>query len=251
MAVRKCKGCPKELSRWTKGDYCADCFAEQRRLSKPSVQVKNDRERQRAAEENALLRRKYDESLRIIEQKDREIQALDNLVTKGIETHTIEPQHGLRNLGGDGRRGPSDWHYEERVNLETVSGLNQHNLEISAKRADRAFAGAHRLIQLLQQDVKIENAVVALLGDFISNDIHEEFPENNELPPMLALEAVQNKLASGIEFLLDNSKLNITFPCHSGNHARTTRTTRFSGRERALAGVPDVPSPGRPLRGEA
>ena len=31
----------------------------------------------------------------------------------------------------------------------------------------------------------------------------------------------------GIDYLLRNSKLNIILVCHSGNHARTTRTTRF------------------------
>jgi hypothetical protein len=81
---------------------------------------------------------------------------------------------------------------------------------------------------LLQQDISIDHAVMPLLGDFISNDIHEEFPENNDLTPMLAIVEAQNVLASGIEFLLNNSKLTMTFPCHSGNHARTTRTTRFS-----------------------
>jgi hypothetical protein len=31
----------------------------------------------------------------------------------------------------------------------------------------------------------------------------------------------------GLEFLLEHSKLKFVVPCHSGNHARTTRTTRF------------------------
>ena len=45
---------------------------------------------------------------------------------------------------------------------------------------------------------------------------------------MHALVTAQNFIISGIEFLLEHSKLNITIPCHSGNHARTTKTTRFT-----------------------
>jgi hypothetical protein len=47
---------------------------------------------------------------------------------------------------------------------------------------------------------------------------------------MEALETVQDALASGISFLLKNSKYDIKIPCHSGNHARTTKTT-FVGSE--------------------
>jgi hypothetical protein len=45
---------------------------------------------------------------------------------------------------------------------------------------------------------------------------------------MHAIVTAQRHLISGIEFLLDNSKLNLVVPCHSGNHARQTLKTRFS-----------------------
>jgi hypothetical protein len=227
MPVRKCKGCPKELSRWTKGDYCADCFAEQRRLAKPSVQIQKDRERARFAEEAAQLRRKYEEALKTIERQERDLAALDGLVAKGIDTFKIEPKQASGTSESTVVLVASDWHMEERVNRAQVSGLNEHNVEIAKKRAERFFQSGLRLTQLLQQNTRIDQMVLPLLGDFISNDIHEEFPETNELLPMHALELAQNTIASGIEFLLKNSKLSITLPCHSGNHARTTRTTRF------------------------
>jgi hypothetical protein len=44
---------------------------------------------------------------------------------------------------------------------------------------------------------------------------------------MHAIVTVQNMLIGGIEFLLDHTKVALTIPCHSGNHARTTKTTRF------------------------
>jgi hypothetical protein len=77
--------------------------------------------------------------------------------------------------------------------------------------------------------VAISNVVLALLGDFISNDLHEgESVEMNEQQPMHALQTAQSFIVSGIEFLLANSSYTLTIPCHSGNHARTTKKTRFS-----------------------
>jgi hypothetical protein len=35
-------------------------------------------------------------------------------------------------------------------------------------------------------------------------------------------------LSAGIRYLLDNTSLNITIPCHSGNHARTTKKIHVS-----------------------
>jgi hypothetical protein len=84
-----------------------------------------------------------------------------------------------------------------------------------------------RLVRLLQQDIKIETIGVPLLGDFITNQLYEEFAETNALMPTFAVEEAQSQLASGIEFLLDHSKAKLVLNCHSGNHGRTTRTTRF------------------------
>ena len=67
----------------------------------------------------------------------------------------------------------SDWHIEERVAPNTVSGLNTFDLAIGKKRATAFFQRGLRLIKLLQQDVKIDTIVLALLGDFITNDIYD------------------------------------------------------------------------------
>lgn len=224
----KCKGnCGTLIARETVTGLCSKCFREQRRNAIPAVQVKADRDRQRAVEETATLRRKYDEALKTIERQEKSLVALDSLVAKGIDTFKIEPRQGSGTSESTVVLVASDWHMEERVNRAQVSGLNEHNVEIATKRAERFFQSGLRLTRLLQQDTKIDHLVMPLLGDFISNDIHEEFPETNELLPMHALELAQNTIASGIEFLLDHSKLDFSFPCHSGNHARTTKTTRF------------------------
>lgn len=225
---RKCKTCPTMIYPESVTGLCKTCLNAERAAAVPSARLIADRDKSRMTSELVDLRRKYDESLKTIERQERNLAALDSLVAKGVETFKIEPRLGSGTSECTVVVPASDWHIEERVKPGTVSGLNEHTLEISKARGVRFFQSALRLTRLLQQDTRIDNMVMPLLGDFISNDIHDEFPENNELTPMLAIEEVQNRLASGIEFLLNHSKLNLSFPCHSGNHARTTKTTRFS-----------------------
>lgn len=122
----------------------------------------------------------------------------------------------------------SDWHYEEEVKPESVNGLNEYNLDIAKYRSEKCFQAGLRLTEIVARDVKITTILMPLLGDFISNDIREEFRDTNQLLPMEALEAVQDALASGIQFFLKNTKYDLILPCHSGNHARTTKKTFVS-----------------------
>ena len=194
----------------------------------PAVQVTEDRQKRQTTDELSSLRKKYAEALKTLEDQERQLHVLDSLVAQGVQTFKIEPSHGSGTSEATAVVLASDWHIEERVLPGSVNGLNEHNLEIAKQRATKFFQGSLRLIRLLKQDVRIEHLVMPLLGDFISNDIHEEFAENNDLTPMMAIVEAQNLFASGIEFLLANSTLSMIFPCHSGNHARTTKTTRFS-----------------------
>lgn len=225
---RPCRLCPAKIARESKTGLCAKCFQAERAAAVPSARVIADREKKRLLTEFSTLRKKYDDALTTIERQAHDLHALDNLVAKGVSTFKIQPREGSGTSEATAVMVASDWHAEEIVKSGTVSGLNEHSLEISRAREVQFFQSGLRLVKLLQQDTHISELVLPLLGDFISNDIHEEFPENNALTPMLAIEEVQNRLASGIEFILNNSKLRLTLPCHSGNHARTTRTTRFS-----------------------
>lgn len=191
------------------------------------AQVVEDRQRIRQAGELAGLRVKYAEALRTIERQEQELQAID-MLGASVEAISIEPRHGSGTSEATAVLVASDWHSEEFVGPE-IGGLNRHDLEIGGARATRFFQSGLRLIRLLQQDVKIDTAVLALLGDFITGEIHgAENAENNLLPPTEAIVLAQNRIIGGIEFLLDHSKLDFVLPCHSGNHARTTHTTRFA-----------------------
>lgn len=118
----------------------------------------------------------------------------------------------------------SDWHVEELVDPATVNNKNSYSLDISKKRAALFFERVTRLIQKERQDVKIEYLVLALLGDFITGDIHDELPEICQLRPPQAMMYAENLIIAGIEYIMKNTDLKLIIPCHVGNHGRASKT---------------------------
>ncbi len=125
----------------------------------------------------------------------------------------------------------SDWHIEERVRSESVNGKNFHNLEVARQRATEFFQNTISLVKKEQQAVNISTLVLALLGDFISGNIHEELLENCEMPPILATMEAQNLLEAGIKAILAQTELNLIIPCHVGNHSRITHKIHLSNEQ--------------------
>jgi hypothetical protein len=117
----------------------------------------------------------------------------------------------------------SDWHCEQRVDRGTVSGLNEFNPAICEARVKTLFRKAVDFIRIYQQDADIDTLVLALLGDFINGNIHDELKESNYMLPIDAAIFAQNLIASGIEYILANSNVKLIIPCHSGNHPRITK----------------------------
>lgn len=117
----------------------------------------------------------------------------------------------------------SDWHYEENVRPETINGLNEFTTTIAKERIEKFFKTTLKFIEIERNATSIDTLVLALLGDFISGNIHEELLQNCSLPPIDAMIEVENQIIGGIQYLLDNSDLKIIIPCHSGNHSRLTK----------------------------
>lgn len=122
----------------------------------------------------------------------------------------------------------SDWHIEEKVVPESVNDLNKFNLIIAEERAKKFFSTAVRMVKVFNKDIKVNHVVLALLGDFFSNNIHPELIEVADALPMEAQRVANSYLKSGIKYMLDNLKQPMTIVCHSGNHTRTTKGYRYS-----------------------
>jgi hypothetical protein len=124
----------------------------------------------------------------------------------------------------------SDWHVEEQVDAAAVGFKNEFNLDVADARITKYFQGSHRLFDILSAHSTIKTVVLALLGDFLTNTIHEDFQESNNLLPAQAVYWAECRLVSGIRFLLDNCPPDTEFiiVCHSGNHGRMTKKQRGS-----------------------
>lgn len=122
----------------------------------------------------------------------------------------------------------SDWHIEETVRPETVDNLNSYSVAIAEKRIEQFFQNTLKLVRKEQKATKIDTLVLALLGDFISGNIHDELLENCSLRPADAIVHVEKLILAGIKYLLQHSELKLVIPCHVGNHTRMTKKVHIS-----------------------
>ena len=196
----------------------------------PAEALAADRQRTIERAEATGLKAKYAEALKQIEARDRELADVRAVNTRSIDPVRIVPSVGSK---GDNEASvvlmASDWHSEEIVNPATINYKNAHSLEIHKHRQERYWQKALGLIRLIEAGVKVPTIVLALLGDFITNEIHDaDSAENNALSPVDAIMMVEDEIAGGIYFLLNHTKAQIIVDTHSGNHARTTRKVRIA-----------------------
>lgn len=122
----------------------------------------------------------------------------------------------------------SDVHFAEQVRQENVNGRNEYNPKIAKARLEKFFLNLVKLVGIFGKESHINTLVLALLGDLINGQLREESMENNAMQPMEEMLAVKEILSAGIKYLLDNTSLKLVIPCHSGNHARTTKKIHIS-----------------------
>jgi hypothetical protein len=185
-----------------------------------------DRKTRKIQESSKETSAKLKAAIEEIEELEKTLEVVKQI--KEVNSYVIKPKKSKGESESVAVVLASDWHLEEEVRLDAVNGLNEFNLTIARKRAEEFFQSTLRLVELMRAGTRIDTLVLALLGDFITNSIHDEMPENNLLGPADALIFAEECLVSGIEFLLDNSDLNLVIPCHSGNHARMTSEQRYA-----------------------
>ncbi len=148
----------------------------------------------------------------------------------------IKPRE--RSLVGKLREGTalvlaSDWHIEEAIKPEQVSGRNRYNLEISERRMQRFFEATRYAIGFNRQIFKVRDLVLWLGGDIITNYLREEDVESNLLSPPRAIAYALASLSAGIHYLLQDKELErIVIPCNDGNHGRLDGKNKIKHRTR-------------------
>lgn len=172
----------------------------------------------------------YRESLRKIAEVRRELNVFREF--REVQSLVVPQDQPVEPYRGSKQAVPvlvlSDWHIDEPVLPETVSGLNEFNLEIARDRVARLMKGTTKIVSMLKKESDIETLVIAALGDFMSGWIHEELLAGNELTPMEAILEVMNMLTGVIQSILDAGIVkNVRVVCCVGNHGRITKKTFY------------------------
>ena len=190
-------------------------------------QIEIDKRKIHFAEDKKIGEKKYKDVLKKSEQLEKELQASIK-IKAGIKPYKFEYKVSDRKGESVAVVVASDWHIEETIKPETVNGLNQYTLSLAEQRTKQFFQNTLKLVQKEQNESKIETLVLALLGDFITGNIHEEFLETCSLRPMEAIIMAENLIIGGIDYLLENSDLKLVIPCAVGNHTRITKQVHIS-----------------------
>lgn len=125
----------------------------------------------------------------------------------------------------------SDWHIEEEVLPEQVAGRNRYNLKIAARRMERFFEAAMWAVRHQREVFKIRDFIGWWGGDFITNFLHPDNVETNQLHPTEAIMFAQTNIIKGIDYWLEDPEIEqFLFPCNDGNHGRLTKKMQSATR---------------------
>lgn len=123
----------------------------------------------------------------------------------------------------------SDLHWGEMVDKGQMGGVNEYNLAVARKRLDTVVSKAISLLRNSITGEQYPGFVLALGGDMLSGDIHEELRETNEGTVITALLDLLSALVAQIALLADEFG-KVYVPCVAGNHGRTTVKPRTKAR---------------------
>lgn len=111
-----------------------------------------------------------------------------------------------------------------------MAGMNCYDRSIAEARFERIISGVETLTTTYVSGVHFDGIVVALNGDILTGDIHDELARTNEAPTPASLVHWVPKLASGIAHLAEVFGRVHVF-CTDGNHDRTYK--RIPAKQRA------------------
>lgn len=113
----------------------------------------------------------------------------------------------------------SDWHVGEVVDPERVNYLNEYNEAIAHARIGRTFDTTLDVLLRHQAGMSYDGIVVALAGDMLSGNIHEDLRVTNERPVQESLLDLAEVLACNIVRVASEFPA-VHVPAVSGNHGK-------------------------------
>jgi hypothetical protein len=198
------------------------------KIAKPSPDKQVELEIEKVKDRKHNLKAKYEAAIHRAERAEETLSVLQDLRTRTSQHLSILPKVVTGTSESVAVWAASDWHIEEKVDYADVEGRNYFDLTTADHRIEMYWQNMMRLTDIMQKDTNIPVVFLALLGDFITNTIHPDVAESNQLGPGDAIWWVQERLVSGMKFALDNlsKKTVLKVACHTGNHGRSTPKLR-------------------------
>lgn len=122
----------------------------------------------------------------------------------------------------------SDWHFGELVRMP---GINSYDKRVAARRIERLATTTVDLAfnHMGRAKISYPGCVVALGGDMLGGDIHEELMKTNDRTTQQAIEDLIDLISGGLEHMATSfGKLFV--PCVVGNHGRSTKKMQMKER---------------------
>lgn len=166
--------------------------------------------------------------------RQEEVERLQQLYLGGLE-HVPSPPEWTHKLTlppkclGTPTLFLSDLHWGEVVDPRQINGVNEYNLPIARSRLKRIFQTTLTMLFAHLQPGQYPGIVVALGGDMVSGNIHEELRETNDASILATILDLLDCLIAGIDMLLDAGLQHVFIPCVVGNHGRLDKKPRAKG----------------------
>lgn len=165
-------------------------------------------------------KKKYNESLSVLNEKDKQLEVLAALGDVTSEDPIKTASQRIREVV------PvivaSDWHIEETVSAAITNGKNEYNPEIAERSVRQFFDNAAVLVNQTKQNSKVNTVVLAFLGDIINGVLRNEDLQNNAETPIDATVTARALIYKGIKHLVKATGCNLKVICCVGNHGRIT-----------------------------
>lgn len=145
-----------------------------------------------------------------------------------VQRDVVVPEWTIPQPGKQGRAigllHLSDLHVGEVVRPEEIGGINAYNPEIFKERLRRMIAASTEILPRWSADCDLQGVVVALNGDLISGDIHDELRRSNALTAHEQVALVTDEIAAALVTLADRFG-GVLVTVTPGNHGRATEKT--------------------------
>jgi hypothetical protein len=122
----------------------------------------------------------------------------------------------------------SDVHASEVVNQAEMNGYNKYNLAIAEIRLQKFFSRTIKVARSWSNYV-YAGILLAVLGDLVSGDIHDELVQTNECSNQEAVLWLVPRIAEGVELFRKEFK-KVHVGSAPGNHGRDNKIPRYKKR---------------------